>query len=148
MRLKQVIVNLVDNAIKYTPNGGRITVQLFAEGGRAVLTVADTGIGISPESLPHVFERFYRADRARTRESGGTGLGLAIVKAICGAHDGTLFIESEEGKSTTLRVELPLLNLSPRHVADLQHEAAQTVRVQPTSMAREDPAEEFTHSKM
>lgn len=148
MRLKQVIVNLVDNAIKYTPNGGRITVRLFAENERAALTVADTGIGISPESLPHVFERFYRADRARTRESGGTGLGLAIVKAICGAHDGTLFIESEEGKSTTLRIELPLLNLSPRQVADLQHSAAQTVRVQPTPMASEDPAEEFSQTKM
>lgn len=150
MRLKQVIVNLVDNAIKYTPNGGRITVKLSAGDGRAVLTVADTGIGISADSLPHVFERFYRADHARSRESGGTGLGLAIVKSICGAHDGTLSIESEEGKSTTLRVELPLLNLSSRQVAELQLATAHSQNLQAVSptMPRQDTAEEFfSHSK-
>ena len=120
MRLKQVIVNLVDNAIKYTPDGGRILVRLAAQDGHAVLTVADTGIGIPAKSLSFVFDRFYRADKARSRESGGTGLGLAIVKAICGAHSGTLSIESVENKGTTLRVQLPLLNLSPREVAELQ----------------------------
>ena len=120
MRLKQVIVNLVDNAIKYTLEGGRVFVRLEAHGGEAVLTVVDTGIGIPADSLPHVFERFYRTDKARSRELGGTGLGLAIVKAICGAHSGTLSIESTENKGTTLRLKLPLLNLSPQEIAELK----------------------------
>jgi signal transduction histidine kinase len=120
MRLKQVIVNLVDNAIKYTPEGGRVLVRLEAQGKEAVLTVADTGIGIPAESLPHVFDRFYRTDKARSREFGGTGLGLAIVKAICSALNGTLSIESAENKGTTLQVHLPLLNLSSSEVAALQ----------------------------
>jgi len=119
MRLKQVIVNVVDNAIKYTPVGGRILVRLGAEDERAVLVVSDTGIGIPAASLAAVGERFYRTDQARSRESGGIGLGLAIVKAICGAHDGTLSIESIEGQSTTLRIELPLLTPSQRERTDL-----------------------------
>jgi heavy metal sensor kinase len=125
MRLKQVIVNLVDNAIKYTLDGGTILVRLTAQDGQAALTVADTGIGIPAESLPFVFERFYRADKARSRESGGTGLGLAIVKAICGAHRGTLSIESTEKIGTTVRVQLPLLTLSPKEVAELQAKQAE-----------------------
>ncbi|HEV2484740.1 MAG TPA: ATP-binding protein [Terracidiphilus sp.] len=124
MRLKQVIVNLVDNAIKYTLEGGRVLVRLEAQGREAVLTVADTGIGIPAESLPHVFDRFYRTDKARSRELGGTGLGLAIVKAICSAHSGTLSIESAENKGTTLRVQLPLLILSPQEIAELQSRQA------------------------
>jgi signal transduction histidine kinase len=126
MRLKQVIVNLVDNAIKYTPDGGQILVRLIAQDGHAVLTVADTGIGIPAESLPFVFNRFYRADKARSRESGGTGLGLAIVKAICGAHEGEVFVESAENNGTTMRVQLPLLSLSPREIAELHSHQVQT----------------------
>jgi heavy metal sensor kinase len=114
IRLKQVIVNLVDNAIKYTTPGGRIEVTLEALNDQAVLSVSDTGIGIAAESLPLVFERFYRADKARSRESGGTGLGLAIVKAICTAHDGTVSVESAENKGSTFRVQLPLLQMSAR----------------------------------
>ena len=121
MRLKQVIVNLVDNAIRYTPEGGRISVRLGVDNGRAVLVVSDSGIGIPPASLPAVFERFYRTDQARSRESGGTGLGLAIVKAICGAHDGTVSIESTEGKGTTLRVDLPLLHLSQKEIETISN---------------------------
>jgi signal transduction histidine kinase len=120
MRLKQVIVNLVDNAIKYTTEGGSILVRLEGHEEHAVLTVADTGIGIPASSLPFVFDRFYRTDKARSRESGGTGLGLAIVKAICTAHQASVSIESAENKGATLRVQLPLLHLSPREVADLQ----------------------------
>ncbi len=119
MRLKQVVVNLVDNAIKYTSTGGSVQVELFAVQQRAVLVVSDTGIGIPAAALPAVFERFYRTDQARTRVSGGTGLGLAIVKAICGGHGGSVSIESVEGKSTMLRVELPLLHLSQMEVAHL-----------------------------
>ena len=120
MRLKQVIVNLVDNAIKYTPDGGRIEVSLQAQEEQAVLSVADTGIGIPVESLPFVFDRFYRADKARSRESGGTGLGLAIVKAICTAHNGVVSVESSENKGSTFKVQLPLLHLSGREAALLE----------------------------
>lgn len=123
MRLKQVIVNLVDNAIKYTPEGGSILVRLDAQNEQAALTVGDNGIGISPESLPHVFERFYRTDKARSRESGGTGLGLAIVKAICNAHHGTVSVASIENKGSTFQVQLPLLHLSPREIAELELKA-------------------------
>jgi len=141
MRLKQVIVNLVDNAIKYTPEGGRILVRLVAEDGQAVLIVADTGIGIPPESLPHVFERFYRTDKARSRESGGTGLGLAIVKAICGAHDGALSMQSTEGSGTTVRLQLPLLCLSAREMAELRPNQRQSHTSIGDASAVEDYAE-------
>ncbi len=119
-RLKQVLVNLLDNAIKYTPRGGTVTVSVAtaAAGRLAVLEVADTGIGIPAESLPHIFERFYRADKARTRESGGAGLGLSIVKAITNAHSGNIVVESVEGEGTTVRFELPI---SP-HFAAAQSE--------------------------
>jgi heavy metal sensor kinase len=125
MRLKQVIVNLVDNAIKYTHENGKIVVTLEAVNDETVLKVADTGIGISAEALPHVFERFYRADKARSRESGGTGLGLAIVRAICTAHDGTISVESTENHGSTFRVQLPVLRLSDQEIALLaSHPAA------------------------
>jgi len=124
MRLKQVIVNIVDNAIKYTAEGGRILVSLQARDENAVLTVTDTGIGIPAESLPFVFERFYRTDKARSRESGGTGLGLAIVKAICTAHNGTVSVESSENQGSTFRVQLPLLRLSPKEAALLESSPA------------------------
>jgi heavy metal sensor kinase len=109
MRLKQVVVNLVDNAIKYTPVGGEVSVSVRTEELKVVLEVVDTGIGIPPAALPLVFDRFYRADEARSRESGGTGLGLSIVKAICSAHGGVASVQSVEGKGTTFRVELPVL---------------------------------------
>jgi len=108
VRLQQIIVNLLDNAFKYTPAGGDIWLTASAQRGRGVIEVRDNGIGIPAECLPFVFERFYRADRARSRESGGTGLGLSIVKAICAAHDGTVSIQSREGTGTVVRVELPL----------------------------------------
>ena len=85
-RLQQVIVNLIDNAIKYTQEGGTVEISVGREGNTAVLEVSDNGPGIPADCLPHVFERFYRADKARSRASGGAGLGLSIVKAICAAH--------------------------------------------------------------
>jgi signal transduction histidine kinase len=112
MRLKQVVVNLVDNAIKYTPNGGEIRVSVGVEKKTAHLEVSDTGIGIPAASLELVFNRFYRTDEARSRESGGTGLGLSIVKAICDVHGGAASVESVEGRGTTVRIELPLLALT------------------------------------
>jgi two-component system OmpR family sensor kinase len=109
-RVKQVLVNLLDNAIKYTPAGGEVHLATSILHNNAILEVSDNGIGIPPESLPHVFDRFYRSDRARTRGSGGTGLGLSIVQAICNAHDGSVRIQSVEGVGTTVRVEFPLCN--------------------------------------
>src|ERR1700680_4206342 len=108
LRMKQILVNLLDNAIKYSPEGGWVEVRVRAEEDTAVLTVSDNGIGIAPESLPHIFERFYRADRARTRTTGGIGLGLSIVKSIVGAHEGHISVQSHEGEGTSVRMELPL----------------------------------------
>lgn len=108
-RLQQVIVNLVDNAIKYTQEGGRVEISVGRDGNAAVLEVSDNGPGIPPQALPHVFERFYRADKARSRASGGAGLGLSIVKAICAAHSAEVRVSSQEGRGTRFRVELPLL---------------------------------------
>ena len=109
-RLQQLVVNLLDNAIRYTGEGGRISVSTTRHGEWAILAVADSGAGIPPESLPYVFERFYRADKARTRYSGGSGLGLSIVKAICTAHHGEIDISSTEGIGTRVTVLLPLSN--------------------------------------
>lgn len=109
-RIKQVVVNLVDNAIKYTGEGGNVDISVGAANGNAVLEVSDSGAGIPPEAISHVFERFYRVDKARSRQMGGTGLGLSIVKSICAAHQGRVSVESSEGKGSRFRVELPLVN--------------------------------------
>jgi two-component system phosphate regulon sensor histidine kinase PhoR len=105
--LAQVLDNLVDNAVKYTPDGGRVTVRWEATPQQVCLEVEDTGIGIPERDLPRVFERFYRVDKARSREMGGTGLGLAIVKHLTQAMGGTVRVESEVGQGTTFRVCLP-----------------------------------------
>ena len=108
-RLVQVVLNLVDNAVKYTPEGGRVTVQArTAAEGQVEIDVMDTGIGIPPIDLPRITERFYRVDKARSRELGGTGLGLAIVKHLVFAHGGQLRIESEPGRGTIVHVALPI----------------------------------------
>jgi len=107
-RLKQVIVNLVDNAIKYTPAGGLVGVKVCASNGRALLEVNDNGVGIPPEALPHIFERFFRVDKARSRQMGGAGLGLSIIKAIVTAHGGQVRVESVEGRGSRFLVELPV----------------------------------------
>jgi heavy metal sensor kinase len=106
-RLKQVIVNLVDNAIKYTSEGGTVRVRTGLMNGKATIVVEDNGAGIPAEALPHIFERFYRVDKARTRQLGGTGLGLAIVKSIVTAHGGRITVESAQTGSR-FRVELPI----------------------------------------
>jgi two-component system phosphate regulon sensor histidine kinase PhoR len=103
----QILDNLVDNALKYTPAGGRITVRWRVEADQVCLEVADTGIGIPAADLPRVFERFYRVDRARSRELGGTGLGLAIVKHLTQAMKGTVEAASTVGQGTTFTVRLP-----------------------------------------
>jgi len=106
-RVKQIVINLIDNAINYTPDNGDITVSVARKGDYVHFAVADTGIGIDEESLPRIFERFYRVDKARSRNTGGTGLGLAIVKHIVEAHKGKITIDSEINKGTTIHVYLP-----------------------------------------
>jgi heavy metal sensor kinase len=106
-RLRQVFFNLLDNAIKYTPEGGQIEVRAEARGRDAVVVVRDTGVGIPAEHLPRVFDRFYRVDKARSREEGGTGLGLSISKSIVAAHGGQIEMSSTPGQGTTCTVTLP-----------------------------------------
>ena len=107
-RLKQLFINLVDNAIKYTPNGGEVTLAFERDTEWVRVAVADTGPGIPAQDLPKIFDRFYRVDKARARENGGTGLGLAIVKWIVDAHGGKIAVKSNLGKGTTFTVWLPL----------------------------------------
>ena len=107
-RLMQVIMNLLDNALTYTNAGGTVTLLLEKTSTHALLRVQDTGCGIPAEHLPHIFERFYRVDRARSRSAGGAGLGLAITKWIVTMHDGTITVESHPGKGSLFSVSLPL----------------------------------------
>ena len=107
-KLNQVIYNLMENAVKYTQSGGQIKVSLVRQGRDAIFTVSDNGPGIPKENLPHVFDRFYRVDKARSREKGGTGLGLSIVHQLVLLHGGAIRVESEEGKGASFIVELPL----------------------------------------
>jgi heavy metal sensor kinase len=106
-RLRQVFINLIDNALKHTPEGGTVTVQIEQQNHVVIVTVADTGAGIAPEHLPHVFDRFYRVDKARTRAEGGTGLGLSIAQSIAQAHGGAIEMTSTVGQGTVCRVILP-----------------------------------------
>jgi heavy metal sensor kinase len=114
-RMKQVVVNLLDNAIKYTPNGGRVRLNIKTEDGCAVLDVADDGIGIPQDALPHVFKRFYRVDGSRSRDQGGAGLGLSIVKSICAAHGAQVEVASVPGKGSRFRVRQLLVNNTSVH---------------------------------
>lgn len=108
--LTQLLLNLYDNALKFTPDGGSITTSLYNDGRYGVIEVSDTGIGIKTEDLPHVFERFYQSDRARTHTGGGFGLGLSIARWIVDEHGGDIRVESSAGRGTTFFVMLPLLN--------------------------------------
>jgi PAS domain S-box-containing protein len=110
--LGRAIGNLVDNAIHYTPRGGRVELETAKEGRFAVITVRDTGIGIAESDLPNIFKRFFRAENGRAADPGGTGLGLAIVKRVVEAHSGKIDVESQVGSGTTFRVRLPLLTAS------------------------------------
>ncbi len=132
LRLEEVLKNLLENAIQYTPAPGSIRVSAKAEGERAVLCVADTGIGIPSTDQQRIFERFYRVDVARSREAGGTGLGLSIAKHIVEAHQGRLWVESELGKGSRFYVSLPVWG--PEPAAVVPQESAQD------SEATEKPA--------
>ena len=122
-RLKQLILNLVDNAVKYTPAGGQVFLSLHKDAGYAELTVRDTGIGIPEEDLPFIFDRFYRVDKARARAHGGSGLGLSIARWIVEVHKGTLTVDSKVGEGTTFTVRLPLRSPSsePPEAPPAQH---------------------------
>jgi heavy metal sensor kinase len=112
-RLTELAVNLIDNGLKYTPEGGTVAVSVERDRGQALLRVADTGIGIAPDDVPHLFERFYRVDKARGREEGSAGLGLALAQWIVGAHDGTIEVSSQLGEGTIVTVGLPVERESP-----------------------------------
>jgi two-component system OmpR family sensor kinase len=118
-RLIQVIMSLVDNAITYTNPGGKVTLSVVIDGDMASLSVRDTGIGIAPEDQKHIFERFYRADPARSRAAGGSGLGLSIVDWIVKAHNGSVRVESQVGRGSTFIVSLPLEDIARPATAPL-----------------------------
>ena len=105
--LRRLVMNLLDNAIRYTPPGGQVSAALEAEDSRFRICIADTGVGIAPDAAPHVFERFYRADTARSRQDGGFGLGLAIVKWIAESHHGDVALVTNTGAGSTFTVTLP-----------------------------------------
>ncbi len=118
MRLRQVLGNLINNAIRHTPNGGTVTVTAQPTSQAMVaITVADSGQGIAPDDLPHVFDRFYRADSSRARTSGGSGLGLAIVRALVSAMGGTVAVDSRPGEGATFRLALPAASIEPDAVS-------------------------------
>lgn len=107
-KLKELFLNIIDNAIRYTPHGGTISVSLSKEGQTALIAINDTGIGIPSEHIPNIFDRFYRVDKARSRAEGGSGLGLAICKQIVEAHGGGISVESRAGQGSTFSIRLPL----------------------------------------
>jgi signal transduction histidine kinase len=113
--MKQVVVNLLDNAIKYTPNGGRVILRISREGREAILEVADNGVGIPVDALPHMFKRFFRVDDSRSRDQGGAGLGLSIVKSICSAHGAAVEVRSAPGEGSLFRVRQPLAGEHTMH---------------------------------
>jgi signal transduction histidine kinase len=108
-RLQQIIVNLMDNALRYTPRGGRVALRTGTDQLGTILEIADTGIGIPPEALPHVFDRFFRVDMARGRDQGGGGLGLSIVKSICQLYGATIDVHSAPGQGTRFHMHFPRL---------------------------------------
>ncbi|MBR6709014.1 MAG: ATP-binding protein, partial [Clostridia bacterium] len=107
-RIEQVLINILSNAVKYTPDGGEIEVTAEHKNGLTAVSIRDNGIGIPAEDIPRLFERFYRVEKARTSEMGGTGLGLAIAKEIIAAHGGSIQVSSEVGKGTLVTITLPL----------------------------------------
>lgn len=112
-RLAQIVANLLSNALRYTEPGGSVVLRVAREGGAAVLEVSDTGVGIGPEDLEHIFKRFWRADKSRSRATGGTGIGLAIVRELVIAHRGRVDVDSAPGRGSRFRVTLPTSTADP-----------------------------------
>lgn len=109
-RIKQTLINIVSNAIKYTDKGGTVELKLYSDRDSVVVEIMDNGIGIPEENLPHIFDRFYRVDKARARATGGSGLGLSIANQIVSLHGGTIDVESEMGKGSKFKIRLPYIN--------------------------------------
>ena len=108
-RIIQVLTNLVDNALRYTPAGGEVTLLASRSGSQVQVTVKDTGVGIPPEHLPHIFTRFYRIDKSRSRQAGGSGIGLTITRHLVEAHGGRIWVESEgKGQGSAFTFTLPV----------------------------------------
>jgi two-component system phosphate regulon sensor histidine kinase PhoR len=105
--LRRVFMNLVENAVKYNREGGLVKLSLGRVNGAVQVSISDTGIGIPPEHVPKLFQRFFRVDKARSRDSGGAGLGLAICKSFIASHEGKINVASTPGEGTTFTVELP-----------------------------------------
>jgi signal transduction histidine kinase len=118
-RVHQVLFNLVDNAVRFTPEGGAVRIEAERHDGSVLVSVADTGVGIPEAALPRLFERFYRVDSSRARGDGGTGIGLAIARSVVEAHGGTIRAESEPGLGSTFTFDLPLARSSTRHAATI-----------------------------
>jgi two-component system, OmpR family, manganese sensing sensor histidine kinase len=114
-QLTRLFTNLLENALHYTPSGGRVDLIVGKQNRFALVTIKDTGIGIAPEQLPYIFDRFWRADRARSRRQGGTGLGLSIAKAITQAHGGKIIVHSSLDRGSCFQVRLPLSSVSQAH---------------------------------
>jgi two-component system phosphate regulon sensor histidine kinase PhoR len=112
--LRQILDNLIDNAIKYTPEGGHVEVSLQVQGGKPLFSVADSGVGIAEDEQERVFERFYRVDKARSREVGGTGLGLSIVKHLARVIGAELSLQSQLGTGSTFTLSIPGLNAAEK----------------------------------
>jgi signal transduction histidine kinase len=128
--LKRLLNILLDNAVKYTPQTGSIKIELEEHEGKAVITVCDTGIGISPEDQARIFERFYRADKARSHESGGAGLGLAIAHWIVEQHGGSIAVNSTLGKGSSFVVQFSTKNLGTSMISKSQEETEVSVRLE------------------
>ena len=126
-RLKQIVVNLLDNAIRFTPAGGNVTLQTETNEEGSLLEISDTGIGIPQAAIPHVFDRFYRVDEARSRDDGGAGLGLSIVKSICSAHGAEIYVDSRVSVGSRFRIWFPRRSIIPA-----QTPACQNVKIEPT----------------
>jgi signal transduction histidine kinase len=107
-KIRQLFLNLLVNAYKYTPEHGMVEIKIGKDDKNAIVQIKDNGIGISPEELPNIFERFYRTEISRNRETGGAGLGLSIVQSIVKAHNGSIHVESEKDRGTQFTVYLPL----------------------------------------
>jgi signal transduction histidine kinase len=106
-RMQQVLLNLLDNALHYTPPGGAVCIEATETGTAVRIAVLDNGIGIAPEHLPHVFTRFYRVDKSRSRAAGGAGIGLTIARRLTEAHGGTIAVESTPGRGSRFAITLP-----------------------------------------
>ena len=106
-KIQQAIINIIDNAIKYTQEGGEVKISLYSRTKWCVIEIRDNGIGISEKSLSHIFDRFYRIDKARSRKTGGTGLGLSIAHQIVTLHQGTIEVESKVGKGSAFSIKIP-----------------------------------------